>query len=56
LYRHFGIFPSDLRGMLDATTFVENGLDTDDLPADFDDWKDTKTKLRQEELLQPIVP
>ncbi|MFM8372407.1 MAG: hypothetical protein ACKOCO_08470, partial [Bacteroidota bacterium] len=49
LYRHFGIFPSDLRGMLDATTFVENGLDTDDLPADFDDWKDTQTKLRQEE-------
>ncbi len=49
LYRQFGLFPSDLRGMLDAATFVENGLDTDDMPAEFSVWRDRQIELRSDE-------
>jgi len=46
LYRHFGLFPADLPGMLDAAAYEENGLDETDLPAAFDDWKSQQTALR----------
>ncbi len=49
LYRHFGLFPADLRGLLDAAAFVENGLDTEDLPALFEDWQQQQTALRRDE-------
>jgi len=46
LYRHFGLFPADLRGLLDAAAFVENGLDTEDMPAEFAEWKAVQQALR----------
>jgi formylglycine-generating enzyme required for sulfatase activity len=46
LYRHLGLFPADLRGLLDTARFVENGLETDDLPANFSDWKALQLALR----------
>ncbi|MEQ1744722.1 MAG: SUMF1/EgtB/PvdO family nonheme iron enzyme [Saprospiraceae bacterium] len=46
LYRQFGLYPADLRGMQDAATFVESGLDTSDMPADFHAWKALQCDLR----------
>jgi formylglycine-generating enzyme required for sulfatase activity len=46
LYAWFGVYPADLRGLLDAATFVEGGLDSSDLPARFEDWKARQCALR----------
>jgi hypothetical protein len=48
LHRYFGLFPADLRGMLDAAEFVENGLNTEDLPARFEDWRERQIAARSE--------
>jgi formylglycine-generating enzyme required for sulfatase activity len=49
LYPWFGLYPADLRGLLDAAAFVEGGLDSDDLPPTFDAWKTRQLALRAPE-------
>jgi formylglycine-generating enzyme required for sulfatase activity len=49
LYPWFGLYPADLRGLLDAAAFVEGGLDSDDLPPTFDAWKTQQLALRATE-------
>jgi formylglycine-generating enzyme required for sulfatase activity len=49
LYQYFGLYPADLRGLLDAAGFVEGGLDAEDLPPTFEDWKTRQLALRRPE-------
>lgn len=48
LYSFFALFPADLRGQSEAATFVETGLDAEDLPTTFSQWHDLQQIRRQD--------
>lgn len=48
LYQFFALFPADIRGLGDAATYVEAGLETEDLPLVYTQWESIQQNRRQE--------
>lgn len=48
LYQFFALFPADIRGLGDAATYVEAGLETEDLPLVYTQWESMQQNRRQE--------
>ncbi len=47
LFRAFSLFPADVRGLSDAATFIETGLDSEDLPPSFWTWQQQQAEHRR---------